>query len=198
MSIYIFPPSHRHTENFVLWENTFDKENVKKIIEIGDNLELIDGQVGSVKGSGVVEPFIRTSKLSWIPLEDKTNFIYNTLSYVCRKVNGDCFGFDLYGFVEHMQYTVYEGEKEGHYNWHLDSGNNDTSPRKLSMVLQLSDPEEYEGGQLEVFTQAEPTQIPKQKGLLCVFPSWTLHRVTPVTKGVRRSLVVWVSGPAFR
>jgi len=72
------------------------------------------------------------------------------------------------------------------------------SPRKLSLVLQLTDPEEYEGGDLELMTSSDPIAVLKQRGLISVFPSFVLHRVTPVTKGTRRTLVVWACGPEFK
>jgi PKHD-type hydroxylase len=65
-------------------------------------------------------------------------------------------------------------------------------------VLQLSDPSQYEGGNLQVMTGGEPTNVSKQRGLIAVFPAYTLHQVTPVTQGTRQSLVAWISGPPFR
>ena len=72
-----------------------------------------------------------------------------------------------------------------------------TQRRKISIVLQLSDPEEYEGGELEMFVSKDIQKIPKKKGAAVLFPSYCMHRVTPVTKGERRSIVLWVSGPAL-
>jgi PKHD-type hydroxylase len=99
-----------------------------------------------------------------------------------------------------MQYTVYESDTQGHYTWHQDTGVNltDLAPRKLSMVLQLSDPSEYEGGNLQVMTEISPQTVKKQRGLVAVFPSYVLHQVTPVTQGTRQSLVAWISGPQFK
>ena len=73
-----------------------------------------------------------------------------------------------------------------------------SNARKLSLVVQLSDPEDYEGGDLEIYTGHEPLVVKKKKGMTAFFPSYQLHGVTPVTKGTRYSLVVWVHGPAFR
>ena len=70
--------------------------------------------------------------------------------------------------------------------------------RKLSVVVQLSDPEEYEGGELKLHTSYDPIIIKKERGMIVSFPSYTLHEVAPVTKGERYSLVAWVHGPAFR
>jgi PKHD-type hydroxylase len=97
-----------------------------------------------------------------------------------------------------MQYTIYEGNDLGHYDWHLDAGNTSIPPRKLSFILQLSDPDSYEGGDLQIMNSTEPTTVKKEKGFAVVFPSYTLHRVTPVTKGIRKTLVIWVTGPTFR
>lgn len=199
MSIYVFPPSAKHRDAFTLWENAFDDEKIKEIIEIGESLNISDATVGAANSEiAVLNPYVRKSSVSWIHLNEKTSWLYDRLAYIVRKTNSDCFGFDLYGFVEHLQYTIYNGESEDRYDWHVDFANNDVSPRKLSLTLQLSDPSEYEGGQLELFFSDSPFQVPKQKGLMCLFPSWTLHRVTPVTKGVRKSLVVWIAGPTFK
>jgi PKHD-type hydroxylase len=70
--------------------------------------------------------------------------------------------------------------------------------RKLSLVLQLTDPSEYEGGNLQVLIGSEPLNVEKRRGLICAFPSFTIHQVTEVTKGSRQSLVVWLSGPPFK
>jgi PKHD-type hydroxylase len=119
------------------------------------------------------------------------------MAFITRQLNGQFFDFDLYGFVEDFQYTVYE-EGNDHYTWHMDKGKNSTSPRKLSLVLQLSDPSEYDGGDLEIFTGVNTTTLEKKKGIIHAFPSFVMHRVTPVTRGVRRTLVIWVSGPKFK
>jgi PKHD-type hydroxylase len=122
------------------------------------------------------------------------------LGNIVRNLNGQHFRFDLWGFGEHLQYTEYYGDDEGHYTWHIDSGITSTNhgPRKLSVVLQLSDPCEYEGGNLQVKLGADPQTISKDLGLVAVFPSFVLHRVTPVTSGLRRTLVAWLTGPALR
>jgi PKHD-type hydroxylase len=72
------------------------------------------------------------------------------------------------------------------------------SNRKLSCVVQLSDPSDYEGGELQMNSGAQIISVPREKGLVTFFSSFVLHRVTPVTKGVRKSLVAWISGPNLR
>ena len=72
------------------------------------------------------------------------------------------------------------------------------SRRKISITVQLSDPSEYEGGDLQIKINAGQSDTPKGLGNVVIFPSYLLHRVTPVTKGLRRSLVLWITGPAFK
>jgi PKHD-type hydroxylase len=92
-----------------------------------------------------------------------------------------------------IQFTAYD-EQGSHYDWHMDCGEGNLSRRKLSMTIQLSDPEGYSGGNLELLYGRHPVTVERKRGTLVAFPSYTLHRVTPVTAGVRYSLVLWISG----
>ena len=119
------------------------------------------------------------------------------MAYVIRDVCSHWYGYNLTGFMDGIQYSEYY-EDGGHYDWHLDSmGDGIDLQRKLSMTVQLSDPSEYEGGNLELFLGTSPTVVDKEKSLGIIFPSFRLHRVTPVTSGIRKSLVLWASGPSF-
>jgi len=80
----------------------------------------------------------------------------------------------------------------------MDIGKGKYSKRKISITVQLSDPDEYEGGDFEFLIGKEIIKLPRKKGCAIVFPSYFLHRVTPVTKGTRKSLVLWGSGQPFR
>ena len=79
----------------------------------------------------------------------------------------------------------------------MDFGNDATSTRKLSVSVQLSDPSEYEGGDLELMVNRNYIKVPKEKGTIIFFPSYLTHRVTKVTSGKRNSLVAWFHGPSF-
>jgi PKHD-type hydroxylase len=197
MSIYNFAPAPDLSTNEQLvafWENGFTEDQIKSIVDIGESLVVDDATVGN----GKTNDKIRKSKVSWISHTQKSNFLYDQIAYITRCLNGQFFEYDLFGFVEDMQYTRYESDG-GHYGWHLDRGGIQPAPRKLSIVMQLSDPDEYEGGDLEFWTNGdEPERAKKQKGIIYVFPSYVLHRVTPVTKGTRKSLVVWAAGPKFK
>ena len=71
-------------------------------------------------------------------------------------------------------------------------------PRKLSLTILLNDPSEFKGGEFQLQTKNEPSTISLTKGEVVFFPSFLLHRVTTLTEGIRKSLVVWVTGPKFR
>lgn len=198
MSVYQLtpPPSIAIPEiSFATWKNGFNESELARIIEIGDQLSITSATIG---GRGNVDDNIRQSNTGWIALTEDTQFIYDRLGYVARQLNGQFFDFDIWGFVEDLQYTIYD-DTGGHYTWHLDRGGSTSdTPRKLSLVLQLSDPSEYEGGDLEIFDGPVPSKVDKEKGLISAFPSFILHRVTPVTKGTRKTLVVWLTGPRFK
>lgn len=197
MSIYRFAamPSFGIGEPpFVTWNETFSDEEIERIHQNASARKAEEAFVGD----GEKEKDIRVSEVTWLDHSNDTDWLYDTLAFIANQLNGQFYKFDLFGFQEHMQYTVYDSEKEGHYTWHVDGGVKTASVRKLSIVVQLSDPSEYEGGDLEILNGSEPTKIDKKKGLIAVFPSYMLHRVTPVTKGFRKSLVIWVTGPSFR
>jgi PKHD-type hydroxylase len=201
MSNYRFAPSPTFgiTEHpFTTWSDAFTSDELDKIIEIGDQLPSSQASIGT-DVANTTDLEVRESIVAWVPQTEETIWIYDKLAWVIRQLNGQFYKFDMFGFTEDLQYTTYNEETNGHYTWHLDmGGGGGMPPRKLSLVLQLSDPEEYEGGDLELMTSSAPSTVLKQRGLISVFPSFVLHRVTPVTKGKRRTLVVWACGPEFK
>ena len=126
------------------------------------------------------------------------DFFFLKLAKTVQTLNAKTYNFDLTGLFEPLQYLQYDSSIQGHYDSHVDSGALNIPSRKLSIVIQMSDPSEYEGGELQLITSKEPYSVPKKKGRLIVFPSYVLHRVTPVTSGLRKSIVGWISGPSFR
>lgn len=145
---------------------------------------------------GTVNPEIRRSNVKWLGDEQNTRWVFERLASVCAKLNAEYFRFDLTGFGEKLQLTNYDHSEHGMYGWHHDY--NSTVSRKLSVVVQLTDPSEFEGGNLEIAVGGKTIVVKKQRGLVVVFPAFNLHQVTPVTRGSRQTLVAWVSGPAFR
>jgi PKHD-type hydroxylase len=104
--------------------------------------------------------------------------------------------------MHEIQYTTYYGDAHGRYDWHCDTfwANSTTYDRKISIVIQLSDSKDYEGGDFEIDHRYPqfPKEAIRDKGSVLVFPSFINHRVTPVTSGTRKSLVAWIQGPKFR
>lgn len=154
-----------------------------------------DALVGGRDG-GRLDDNVRRTKLSWVSPDNESEWIFNRLSQAVSQINSQYYQFDLRHFAEALQFTNYVAEDAGKYSWHQDFGS--TVSRKLSVVVQLTDPSQYEGGNLQLLTSSEPINIEKRRGMVVFFPSWTLHQVTPVTAGTRQSLVSWVTGPRFK
>jgi predicted 2-oxoglutarate/Fe(II)-dependent dioxygenase YbiX len=191
---YMLTPYAKAIEPFATWEGAFTTQELNWLQQQAKSAKE-NAFVGS-GDSGSINTDIRRSQLKWLSNTPETNWIFEKLADVCLRLNMEYFRFDLTGFGENLQLTNYDQSENGMYGWHLDYGN--VISRKISMVVQLSDDSEYEGGNLQIMTNGEPKTVSKQRGLIAVFPSYTLHQVTPVTSGNRQSLVAWVSGPAFK
>lgn len=188
---HILSPYALNTPPFAWWEGAFNDQELNWLQNKAKNAQ----QNAQVGGGGVVSE-IRRSQVAWLANTPDTKWIFERLADVVSKVNMQHFRFDLTGFGEQLQLTNYDQSENGMYGWHQDY--NATMSRKLSMAIQLTDPSEYEGGNLQVMTSGQPENVRKQRGLIAVFPAYTLHQVTPVTQGSRQSLVAWVSGPPFK
>jgi PKHD-type hydroxylase len=174
--------------------------DVKLIREVGDRAYELNGMKGTVD-AGTDNASVRKSKIAFFNPEEQLGALFQKISNSISFFNSQYWNFDITSFVEDWQYTIYESDEQGHYDWHIDNiASWNSSPRKLSAVIQLSDPDEYEGGDLSFnFGTLEANKVAsKKKGTLIIFPSYVLHKVSPVTSGTRRSLVLWISGPKFR
>lgn len=196
MQHLITPISNQET-GLCWWEDAFTEEELdilqRLVLEqkgratVGTG-DMPDNEVGK----------IRRSNVGWLSKTKEQAWVYEKLERVVTQLNANFYQFDLTGFGEALQLTNYSSDEQGMYRWHQDFGGRNSVSRKLSLVLQLSHPSDYEGGNLQILTSGEPTTIDKKRGLITVFPSWTLHQVTPVTKGTRQTLVTWISGPQFK
>lgn len=152
---------------------------------------------------GHVNESVRISNVRFYYPEEDTFWIFEKLNRIIDVHNLHIWNFDLNGY-ESFQYTEYEASQGARYEYHTDidySGRNGTDPqtRKLSLSVILSEPGvDFEGGELQMLLGTQPLTCKQAKGAVVLFPSWVLHRVTPVTRGVRKSLVIWVNGPKFR
>lgn len=187
----------RVTFPFVWWDDTFNPEELDKIIEHCGREETV---VATTLGGASAN---RTSHIRFYGWTPESGWIFDRLMDRLCQINNRWFGFDLNGF-DAFQYTEYRAEEAGKYDWHMDMCMGTdclpadmTEPRKLSLSLQLNDG--FKGGEFQVNQgrEDEARTVEMKRGRLVAFPSWMIHRVTPVTEGVRRSLVVWVTGPKF-
>lgn len=167
------------------------KEQCDQVIKLGESLL---PEVASTFG-GVCQD-VRDSKVSWIQPSKESEPLYRHMTDIIVNLNSQFFKFDLDGFGEGFQFTKYEAPA-GKYDLHVDKAYG-KGIRKLSVVVQLSDPADYEGGELCIQTSSNVQTMHKEQGYLVAFPSHVLHGVTPVTKGTRYSLVAWLTGPAFK
>ena len=179
-------------ENWAYCEKLFTPEECKKIIEIGNKKEKKFGAIGG----GQKNENIRKNKIAWLGPKDDIDWTYIKLSHAVNEINNIYFNFDLWGFAESLQFTEYKAP-DNHYGQHIDKMYNGQI-RKLSIVLQLSNPLEYEGGELDIIIDSKPKKMKKEQGTLILFPSYTLHKVNPITKGTRYSLVGWITGKPFK
>lgn len=160
-------------------------------------------QSGEMKDAGLVRQTkahsIRRADIAWLDDIEGADWVMERMIGLVARANREGFGFDLTEFGESAQVARYGAEREGHFDWHSDIGTGTwAAKRKLTVVVQLSEPEDYAGGALQLQPDSNIAEAPRLRGTATIFPSFVLHRVTPVTEGVRFSLTLWAHGPAFR
>lgn len=181
-----------------MWPGAIAPEHINEIINEAEKYPLADPGMG-YDGSTPNNDY-RNSEIRWMSSTIEQPIV-STISYFSKTANRNGFGFDI-DYINDIQFTTYRAEQNGKYDWHEDIFWDCARPyhRKVSFILQLTDPSEYEGGEIQLdpnLPQPDP-QLLKLKGTVLVFPSFVKHRVTPVTAGTRQSLVSWVEGPKFR
>jgi PKHD-type hydroxylase len=184
-----------------LWQQRYSKDLCQQIVDQAKKIEPQDAIIG-FSGSNI-DTNVRRSKVRWINRDNKElGWLYEEITNLFHIANHNAFGADI-RFLNELQFTEYNAEDQGYYNWHNDVNWDDGRQvhRKLSFVCQLTDPEEYEGGEFEMqplyLGAPDPKQL-KTQGTAIIFPSLVMHKVNPVTKGTRHSLVAWIEGPKWR
>lgn len=180
----------------VTWHGMLDPEQLDDLESYCDSLPLEQAQLTGKDNDG-----IRRTRVAWVHRNAPTEDLYLRMEAVVLRLNADLFHFALSGLTT-IQYAVYSQEEAGYFDWHNDygryRGDPGQEPRKITMSLQLSRGLSYDGCDLEV-RAAHPVDVaPRERGALMAFRANALHRVTPITRGVRKSLVVWAAGPEFR
>lgn len=197
MNPIVFPfnqATRPHFAEFVFYEGFFNAQEVDKIRALWDKENEVDATLSS--GGKETDETLRKTKLSFIPDSTDNIWLYQKLGQLGIQCNHERYGYDLLGFHHELQLARYsEGD---FFDWHLDFGAGEISHRKLSISVQLSDSDEYEGGDLQFMINQKVINAPRTKETVVVFPSFIMHRVTPITKGVRQSIVAWLAGPPYR
>jgi PKHD-type hydroxylase len=188
--------------NYWLWSGVLSEELCDSLILEGDKFVSSEAQTGTSKHSSLNHK-IRNTNLSWFPPD---HWSHGICMHYAQTANHQAGWMTDISHPQPIQYTRYFPNE--HYMKHRDSSvtfdpkDQDGFMRKLSVVIQLSNPETYEGGNflIENMREKDLVQIPEftPRGSVLVFPSIMEHTVKPVTKGVRHSMVCWVMGPRYR
>lgn len=198
---------------YCFWENVFSSQEIDTICATMSQSPLGDGQIAAEpdqleSGDSVPIPTvnedIRRSKVSFHAPNEHTQWIFDRLNSVVELINNRWYNFDINGYNQ-FQYSEYHSANTGCYGWHSDlflgpvPHNSYSETRKLSLTMLLTEPNvDFEGGELQFGHETKCVSAEMKKGTLVVFPSFELHQVTPVTKGIRKSIVVWILGPKWK
>ena len=178
----------------VWFMNLFNDSEVVQIRNLWNDELVVDAKVVD-QGAANLRDDLRKSRVMWIK-PGANNWIYDRLEQACNQTNQKRYRFEITGFQTELQLADYAGG--GFFEWHMDFGAGDTSNRKLSITVQLSDPDEYAGGDLQFMINQKIVNAPRTKGTAIIFPSFCMHRVEPVLSGRRQSIVGWIAGPSYR
>ena len=174
----------------------FTPDQCRQVIECGRRQKPQKAQVGMGKPGGGLDTEKRVTTIGWIPFKEMPE-MYNQVNKFIQIANRNHFGFEDIEITENAQFTEYpEG---GFYDWHMDTDVNmkhEPPVRKISMTLLLSPENQFEGGDLELMAKGK--RAPLKQGHAIIFASFLQHRVAPVTRGVRQSLVMWFGGTPFK
>jgi len=184
--------------NYYWFEKGFSPEELAEIERLVADIDFVRAQT-QAEDNGLTETEYRKSNIKWLPMTETYKWIYDKIGDMAYEANQNLYHFDLHSMPEQIQYTEYYDHEKGHYDWHMDTGYGNLSQRKISVTVQLSDTHEYEGGDLQLWPGGTyPLVAPRGKGNVVIFPSFMMHRVTPVTRGTRKSFVLWLGGGHYR
>lgn len=177
-----------HLQEVQLLEGVFDDAQCDRIVELGQSRPRWNGRCTSD------DPDYRVCLTSWLERQDANAWVFERIAQVVHEANRSL-RFELDGFGEPLHYVEYG--PGGGFEWHSDLTAGRASNRKLSVSLQLSSPAQYTGGQLELCPHGVMGGF-RERGSVLVFPAYIPHRVLRIGSGMRRALVAWIHGPAFR
>ena len=189
----IFPGAITYDKNFH-GEQCFTDEECDKVLEISAQMYGAKSTVGS-DSTRAYNKEIREVDTYDLGLNEQTAWIFNKIAGAVATANAEYYRYDLLGITHSLQLLHYKAEDEAHYSWHIDAGMESSATRKISASIPISKAEDYEGGELQIYNNGVEMTATKERGSITMFPSYQMHRVTPITKGERWVIVVWVHGP---
>ncbi len=182
--------------DWIMWESALSDEVCDEIIE---KCKELDAQAASTfrSGEGNADQN-RLTQIRWIPKDDEHNWINGIFEEYAKRAN-EYFDLEI-SYLPELQFTEYK-DIGYHYGWHhdIDWGNQTGTHRKISLVLQLTDPDDYSGGEF-AFKHIESPDIDalKKRGTIIAFRSYHIHCVQPILGGARTSVVGWYRGPRWQ
>lgn len=186
--------------DFYYYKNVFNDEMIKNLTDmVYTNYKFSKGKTGTKELGDMTDSYRTNNRdIAYITPKPHSKWLYDLLFPLALEANENLFHFDIDIVTDAIHYVIYP-EDGGHLDWHMDVGAFGVNKRKLAMTVQLSDSSDYEGGDFQIWMGGKNyITVPREKGDVIVFPSFCMHRVTPITRGERRCLVFWTGGRPFR
>ena len=179
-----------------LSELMFTKEECQQIINLVNDVYPNTASIGGTKENSKVVKNIRSANIYVLDNDKENRWIFEKVSKIVSIVNRLHFDYEIAGITHGLQLIHYASDQQypGHYDWHVDAGHGDVSCRKISLTVQISNPQDYRGGELVINNHCNEVIGTQEQGSVHLFPSYMPHKVTPITQGERYSLVIWVHG----
>lgn len=187
---------HLQLPAYAYWDGGFTEDELKNIDDIFVNITTHQAKIGN--GAGITNTDTRRTDVGFVERGQRSSWVYDKLKKIVVDLNDQYYKFDLTSF-EPLQFGIYRDSEKGYYNWHTDSPLSlyVDKIRKLSVIMFMQNSSMFGGGKL-LLNVGNEIEVEQKRGRVIVFPSYVLHTVTPVTRGTRRSIVTWCSGPLFK
>lgn len=174
----------------------FTPQECQQIIQLTKQYYPTSASIGGSTENSKIAREIRSANIFVLDNDEENRWVFEKIASIVTIVNNIHFDYDIVGITHGIQLIEYSADSpiQGHYNWHVDAGNGEPVHRKISFTAQLSDPADYDGCELLINNHAQDVVGTKERGSIHLFPSYMLHRVAPITRGVRYALVIWIHG----
>lgn len=172
-------------------ELALSKEECDEVIKLGEKIYSTKPPVGS-DSSMNYNSDVRQVNLFEVKIDHDTEWLFSKVATAVAIANAEYYRYDLLGITHSLQLLQYKADEEAHYDWHIDIGAESSATRKISISIPLND--DYAGGELEVWDNGNLREANQEVGSINMFPSYSLHRVKPITSGERWCLVIWIHG----